>query len=146
MTILSLKRFRSMQRREPQQHIVIAGIFTKGGKVLAVRARNMLNPVTNTEYYDVPAWVLPFGAHPESYLRQRFSEVFNITITAQTPLAVTAHLQQGGFDQHVMVAYQVEGTCATPACEDVVRFLSTEDIDAYVLSEHVKELLRKGLA
>ncbi len=136
-----------MWSNERKQQIIVAGFLTRDNEVLVVRSNKMLNPICDTEYYDIPAWELPFGEKPETFISNIFRDVFGIETNTAKLINATSYMHNGNNYQNVLITYLLdtkERFCNDfEDCENI-HFLNKNDIDSYILSDRIKEVIMEG--
>jgi hypothetical protein len=132
---------------ERKQQIIVAGFLPKGKKVLIVQSKEMPNRVCKAEYYNIPAWTLPFGEEPKKYLESTFNDFFEIKTNAVKILNTISYLQDEGAYHTVLITYMMnpeKNRCASLENCKNVHFMEKKDIDSYILSDKIKQIILDG--
>ncbi len=132
-----------------EQTVVVSGFLSQNGKILLVRSVSMMEQLNDTEYYDIPSWEVPFGIDPQEKIEGALKKLLGARDFIEIyPMSTYSFLQDDGASHTIGIVYKVnapEKLCeSVKNCEDI-RFVDIEDIDAYIFSDRIKDMIRKGL-
>ena len=133
---------------ENTQVILASGILHYNDEVLVVRSSSMLDTLNDTEYYTVPSWEVPFGTDPQDTLRKEFEKLLNVEVETIEPVSTLSFMRDSDEGQHIVeLVYGI--TVPQKECRTIeecfeLQFIKESEVDSYIFSERIKQILKSS--
>ena len=130
------------------QKIVVSGFLRKGNSVLVIK--RSANERFFKEHYEIPGGKVDFGEDPSAALQREFMEETGLKIKVKKPFQTFAYTSHDDVRHTVEIVYTVElesdDSITLSESHTEYKWVTLEDIDNLVISEEMKESIRKGFA
>jgi len=133
-----------MTYNNDQKIFVSAILHNRNGEILLIRSTRMRESLDDAEYFNIPSWSVPFGVDPQEKIVHELETLLEDVVEIGLVRSIQSYVQHNHRVHVIELVY--EARTSAEACREAgrcssLRFVSEQDIDAYIFSSRIKELL-----